>query len=115
MTVDYRIDPRASGTAIVQNVPPGQTQYGSLTDWGRAAAVAQGDWAYTLHEHGVDRLEESLERKFQRLADEWHRETRYLSSDDDIAMHPAYQQIIGLGDRALPLILRALQRRLDHW
>lgn len=32
-----------------------------------------------------------------------------------MAMHPAYQQIIGMGREAVPLILRDLQRRPDHW
>lgn len=30
-------------------------------------------------------------------------------------MHPAYQGIIGLGPIALPLILRELEKELDHW
>ena len=30
-------------------------------------------------------------------------------------MHPAYQQIIGMGEYALPLIFQALQREPDHW
>ena len=30
-------------------------------------------------------------------------------------MHPAYQQIIGLGERALPLIFQELRREPDHW
>ncbi len=30
-------------------------------------------------------------------------------------MHPAYQQIIGMGDRALPLIFKDLRREPDHW
>ncbi len=54
-------------------------------------------------------------RVFARLADEWRRETRHLSSSHALAMHPAYQRIIGMGKRALPLILRDLERRLDHW
>jgi hypothetical protein len=32
-----------------------------------------------------------------------------------MAMHPAYQQIIGLDSPALPLILLELRRELDHW
>jgi hypothetical protein len=38
-----------------------------------------------------------------------------LSSITAKAMHPAYQQIIGMGPAAIPLILRDLQRRPDHW
>ena len=30
-------------------------------------------------------------------------------------MHPAYQQIIGMGPKALPFILRALEKDIDHW
>lgn len=30
-------------------------------------------------------------------------------------MHPAYQRIIGLGPRAVPLILRELQKTRGHW
>jgi hypothetical protein len=32
-----------------------------------------------------------------------------------MAMLKPYQQIIGMGDRALPLILSELQREPDHW
>jgi hypothetical protein len=30
-------------------------------------------------------------------------------------MHPAYQQIIGIGPAAVPLLLRELERDVDHW
>lgn len=58
-----------------------------------------------------------LERVFMALADEWRRETQYLSSDHRIAMHSAYQRIIGMGERAIPLILSDLQRHPEpgHW
>ena len=32
-----------------------------------------------------------------------------------MATHPAYQQIIGMGKEAIPLILEELQREEDHW
>jgi hypothetical protein len=53
--------------------------------------------------------------KFDRLARRWRRETAVLSSSMDIAMHPAYQAIIGMGETAVPLILESLARRLEHW
>ena len=58
---------------------------------------------------------EVIGRDFQALADEWRRDTKFLSADDEIALHPAYQRIIGMGERAIPLILRSLQQNLDHW
>jgi hypothetical protein len=30
-------------------------------------------------------------------------------------MHPAYQQIIGMGMEVVPLLLGELARELDHW
>ncbi len=57
----------------------------------------------------------NLEQAFDALADQWRNDTVLLSSVDKMAMHPAYQRIIGLGPQALPLILRELQARPDHW
>ena len=58
---------------------------------------------------------EALERKFQDLSSRWRRETALHSSVAAIAMHPAYQQIIGLGEPALPLIFGELRHEPDHW
>jgi hypothetical protein len=54
--------------------------------------------------------------EFAELADTWERETRLYSFPERKAMHPAYQEIIGMGPQALPLILRRLEERgPDHW
>lgn len=52
---------------------------------------------------------------FQALAAQWRAETRHLSSVSRMALHPAYQRIIGLGIAAVPLILNDLQQRGGHW
>ena len=57
---------------------------------------------------GVDSL-------FNKLAVRWQTETAAHSSVSRIAMHPAYQEIIGLGPAAIPLILRDLQQQPHHW
>lgn len=59
--------------------------------------------------------ERELERTFSALAEQWRADTVFLSSVEKMAMHPAYQRIIGLGPQALPLLLRELQGRPDHW
>lgn len=53
--------------------------------------------------------------RFQRLAEQWKTESEFLSSTSDAAMHPAYQQIIGLGRAALPRILRELEHEPRQW
>ena len=42
-------------------------------------------------------------------------ETQWLSSTTEMALHPAYQGIIGMGAEALPLILTELQARSGYW
>lgn len=53
--------------------------------------------------------------RFRELADEWERDTCFLSSTTKMVMHPAYQRIIGMGPAAIPLILRKLKENPDHW
>jgi hypothetical protein len=52
---------------------------------------------------------------FKELADTWGRETRMESFVHRIAMHPAYQRIIGLGAPAVGLILERLREGPGHW
>ncbi len=58
---------------------------------------------------------ETFAEKFYRLAEQWKSEMTFSSSVTEMAMHPAYQQIIGMGERAIPLILIELSREPDHW
>ena len=58
---------------------------------------------------------ESHEARFARLAATWKAERGPTSSTTRMAMHPAYQQIIGMGREVVPLILRELEREPDHW
>jgi AbrB family looped-hinge helix DNA binding protein len=55
------------------------------------------------------------ERRFQALAEEWRRDTSLMSVVSRMVRHPAYQSIIGMGWSAVPLILRELQSKPDHW
>lgn len=56
-----------------------------------------------------------VEAKFHQLASRWRDEVSSLSSLTQISLHPAYQQIIGLGPAVIPLLLRELEQRPDHW
>lgn len=55
------------------------------------------------------------ETRFLTLKKEWEDNTAYLSSMTKIVMHPAYQQIIGMGQNAIPLIFSAMQKTPDYW
>lgn len=58
---------------------------------------------------------ESLDGLFERLVRKWREERKFMSSIHDMAMTDSYQSIIGLGRDAVPLILRELKNRPDHW
>jgi hypothetical protein len=53
--------------------------------------------------------------RFRELAARWHAETAHLSATTAIAMHPAYQEIIGLGREAIPLVLARLEKKPGQW
>src|SRR2546425_366966 len=61
----------------------------------------------------VSRL--SLAERFEALVMWWRAEVAWMSSPTEMAMHPAYQRIIGLGPQAVPLILAELKSEADHW
>ena len=56
-----------------------------------------------------------LEYQFLMLACRWKQDNLFESSPWRMAAHPAYQRIIGLGQRAVPLILQQLAREADFW
>jgi hypothetical protein len=57
----------------------------------------------------------SLADRFAALAERWREDTRYLSSSTAIFMHPAYQEIIGMGPAVLPFMLRDMLETESHW
>jgi len=56
-----------------------------------------------------------FEKEFLDLAKQWEEETSIMSSITMKSMHPAYQRIIDMGKQIVPLILRKLQKKPDHW
>jgi len=60
-------------------------------------------------------MDQTIADRFSALADRWEEETAFLSSSTAIAEHPAYQEIIGMGWDAVPLIIGRLRQRSGHW
>jgi hypothetical protein len=60
-------------------------------------------------------VHEDTAKKFRRLTDRWRSETGMLSRIDKRCMHPAYQRIIAMGERAIPFILQDLRDTRDAW
>ena len=53
--------------------------------------------------------------RFDKLAGQWERETALLSNSRKAAEHPAHQEIVNMGQPAVPLILKRMQSQGGHW
>jgi hypothetical protein len=58
---------------------------------------------------------ESLEQRFRRLEAIWERDTQFLSDAQRIIEHPAFQEIIALGEPVIPLMLHDLEQGPRQW
>jgi hypothetical protein len=58
---------------------------------------------------------ETVEERFRRLEAAWDAATAHLSSTTKIVSHPAFREIVGLGEAVVPLMLRDLQERPRLW
>ena len=65
--------------------------------------------------HMEEKVNQELQKRFDNLAETWSKETAHHSSIHIRSQHPAYQEIIKMGEPAIPLILRRLQVQPEHW
>ena len=53
--------------------------------------------------------------KFYALATEWQSEVAGISSTAQMSLHPAYQEIISMGTKIVPLLLSELKKNPLYW
>jgi hypothetical protein len=58
---------------------------------------------------------EDVSKVFKELVASWLRDTVLVSSVEDMVLHAAYQQIIGMGEKAIPWLLEELRSHPNHW
>ena len=58
---------------------------------------------------------ETTEQRFRRLASRWRAETAFVSSSAELVDHPAFKDIVSLGEAVVPLLLRELENGTGHW
>lgn len=79
---------------------------------------ADFDWNQfrtAMREFNAETHRASVEATFKTLVQEWKARRSHSSCVEDISIDMAYQQIIGLGPDAIPLLLAELERNPDHW
>ncbi len=57
----------------------------------------------------------TVESEFYDLAQQWKQERPCGADVSEIAMHPSYQRIIGMGPDVVPFLLKELEREPEHW
>ena len=60
-------------------------------------------------------IEPALRDRFNELADQWSIETVFHSNSALIVNHPAYREIINMGEPVVPLILERMRETGEHW
>lgn len=103
-----RAQPLTAWGDIFERATPGVSAAARVVD--QSIEEAWEHWQVTITSRRG-----TLESEFQQLAQQWKEETEFQSAAERIAMHPAYQRIIGMGREALPFILRDLQDTHDMW
>lgn len=58
---------------------------------------------------------ETTKQQFRRLASRWQAETAFVSSSTELVDHPAFKEIVSLGEAVIPLLLRELKNGTGHW
>jgi hypothetical protein len=89
----------------------------SFGSWsiGPDAGALQRQWAEILDHFTAAISQRTLEQEFSELEATWLADTEFVSANDDLIAHPAYQRVIGLGPSVVPIILRQIQERPTHW
>lgn len=87
------------------------TAYSGIVTFATTAVCSQLRYLQT----SVPILRPQIVRKFGHLTAQWRGTRNAVGSVLEICTNPAYQQIIGMGQDAVPLILRELEQELDHW
>jgi hypothetical protein len=75
-------------------------------DWGLSTSITETD---------STSQRDALKERFQLLATTVYDECAHLSSVREVVLHPAYLQIVGMGPRAVPWLLRELEHEPGHW
>ena len=56
-----------------------------------------------------------LQTAFNQLAAQWEKETAFHSFMEQKANHPAHQQILAMGEAAIPFILNRIEQKGGLW
>jgi len=86
----------------------------SQPEWNRRSFAGRLRVLWEAPTHVLE-LPISTEQRFYALADEWEHDTAHISSVTDMTNHPRYREIVSLGMKIVPVLLRDLQENQRYW
>jgi hypothetical protein len=60
-------------------------------------------------------INSELAEKFYSLAAQWQSDVEGMSSTAQMSQHPAYQEIVSMGTKVVPLLLQELKQNPLYW
>gem|GEM_PF-1629087 len=106
---------RKFGKARIENTELYAPSVNGVPDFALMAKLVRETAAFPVIQSFRDARRELVEQRFSDLVGDWKASLRFTSSVARMTAHPAYQEIIRMGDVATPLILAELEREPDHW
>lgn len=114
MDTDLRIPVTSEQEQLIREAARQEPE--GMTGWARAILLqAAREQMARRHAPLGPPADSPSEEAFRALAEQWRGETGMHSSVTKKVQHPAYRQIIGMGEKALPWILRELRDRPGPW
>ncbi|HWZ96754.1 MAG TPA: N-6 DNA methylase [Candidatus Dormibacteraeota bacterium] len=106
---------RKYGKARIENtILFGPTKSGK-PDFEQMAELSRRCAAFPIIQSFRAARQKSVSERFSELVRQWKSAQRNESSVARMAAHPAYKEIIRMGEAAIPLLLDELRREPDHW
>ena len=118
MSENYHFDDNCESTAVLEGghrYIRGTDAFRSTTSDFICVCYATVDPEFGSAVNGNISTGYSLQEEFDRLANAWQQETMFLSSTGEIIRHRAHLEIIGMGPKVVPHILRRMRERPGLW
>ena len=116
--LDYKFFDGGMTTVLTE----GEQYLGILSEFGSSSSIDESyDIGLKSEPESVSwqpqdtAADKKLREKFNNLAETWEKETEFVSSINDIIIHPAHMQIIGMGPKTVPLIFDRMQKESGLW
>lgn len=106
---------RKFGKARIENTILYAPSANGHPDFQLMARLVRQTAAFPIIQSFRDARRGLVEKRFALLVKEWKSRQGFMSSVARMVNHPAYQEIIRMGDVAIPFLLAELEREPDHW